>query len=195
MLVAVRHGETSLNAGNQERMRGWLPVPLDIKGMRQAEQAAKHLQEFKNVTSIYASDLVRTIQTAHEIARLRHMVMEPVEELRDWNTGKYAGEPVKDVLHIIRSYMDVPTRKIPEGESFQEFLDRAIPFLKAKVEGKETVIAVTHNRVITLLVGLLSSKGRKPDMGILKKEGPIQAGEIMVIHSDWTHFIPKLAKA
>lgn len=189
MLILVRHGETTLNVG-EERLRGWLPVPLDLKGMRQAEAVAKKLKGFKNAKAIYCSDLARAVQTAHEIGEELGMVIDPKEELRDWDYGEYTGKSAKESLPHLFSYMDVPTRKTPGGESFQTFLDRAMPFLKKHIESKDLVIGVSHNRICTLLFALLESKGKKPDMKVLKAKGPVEPGDYVVIHSDWKLYRP-----
>jgi len=198
MLIVVRHGSTPLNEGGNgngedggEKLRGWLPIPLDLKGMRQAKEVAARLKAIGNVKTIFCSDLPRAVQTAHEIASVKGMVITPGEDLRDWNYGDYAGQSVKKTLPILDSYMAVPTRKTPNGESFQSFLDRAMPFIKKHVESSEIAIAVTHNRTVTLVQALLESKGKKPDMDSFKQKGPLDPGEYFIIKSDWTVFKPK----
>ena len=42
-LILVRHGHTSLNSpGDDERLRAWLDVPLDEKGLREAAETAEN---------------------------------------------------------------------------------------------------------------------------------------------------------
>ena len=45
-LILVRHGRTPLNApGNDERLRGWLDIPLDEHGLEEAEEAGERLRD------------------------------------------------------------------------------------------------------------------------------------------------------
>jgi broad specificity phosphatase PhoE len=63
-LILVRHGHTSLNSpGSDERLRAWLDVPLDEKGMQEVAETAKKLTKYP-IEVIYCSDLRRARQTA-----------------------------------------------------------------------------------------------------------------------------------
>jgi broad specificity phosphatase PhoE len=58
-LILVRHGHTSLNGpGDDERLRAWLDVPLDEKGLREAAETADKLTHYP-IEVIYCSDLRR----------------------------------------------------------------------------------------------------------------------------------------
>lgn len=186
MLIVVRHGDTNFNDESGEKLRGWLPVPLDLNGMKQAHEVAEDFDGVEDIDAIYCSDLVRTVQTAQEIAQVLSMVLTPCEELRDWNYGDYAGVAFsKKILKALHDLMEEPNKKAPNGESFQTFLDRAVSFIRKVVEDKAIQVAVTHNRVITLIAALAVNKGKYPDMATLKKKGPIDPGGIMIINPDW----------
>ena len=46
-LILVRHGKTVLNSLDQtERLRGWMDIPLDEQGLREAEQTARRLAQY-----------------------------------------------------------------------------------------------------------------------------------------------------
>lgn len=186
MLIVVRHGRTNLNEDGKEKMRGWLPVPLTVEGMQQSAETAVDLAELKgDVYALYTSELVRAVQSATEVAQVLEMEIEPRKELMDWDTGDLAGESVESNLPLIHYHIDHPTKALPGGESYQDVLDRAVPFLKELVESEEICIAVTHNRIVTLLKALTGSKGEKPDPKILKAKAPIEPSGIMMVNSDW----------
>lgn len=188
MLIVVRHGTTEMNETSKgERLRGWLPVPLDLNGMKQAREVAEDFDGVEGVNAIYCSDLARTVQTAHEIGQVLSEPIIPCEELRDWDYGKYAGVEVSDkVIKALHNLMEDPNKKAPEGESFQTFLDRTVPFLHKCVKDDHVQIAVTHNRVCTLIAALSKNHGTFPDMKTLKGKGPIDPAGIMIIKPDWS---------
>lgn len=185
----IRHGETALNSGANggERLRGWLPIPLDPKGMVGAKDTAEILKRIphENIDGIWTSDLVRAVQSAHVIADSLSTVLKPRKELRDWNIGSLAGKPVKSNLNIIHELMDHPLRKAPEGESYREFTDRTIPFLRSLIETSKLHIAVSHNRILTLTAAYAEHGGKRPDDKILKSEGPVDPSGFIIVHPDW----------
>ena len=68
-LILVRHGHTSLNGpGDDERLRAWLDVPLDEKGLREAAETADKLTHYP-IEVIYCSDLRRARQTSAIVRR------------------------------------------------------------------------------------------------------------------------------
>ena len=190
MLIAVRHGITSFNdnggkGGGAEKFRGWLPVPLTLEGMKQAEETADDLADLEDVRVLYCSDVVRTVQSATEIGERLLLEIEPVMELRDWNLGVYVGKPVQDVLKEVLAHIDTPDKVVKEGESYSTFLKRAVPFLSQLVESDDVCIAVTHARVLGLLKALSLNQGKYPDLKTLKSKAPIGPAGIMILSSDW----------
>jgi alpha-ribazole phosphatase len=63
-LLLVRHGQTAWNADG--RFMGQMDIPLNEKGLRQAEAAGRRLA-LERPQAIYASDLQRARQTAEQI--------------------------------------------------------------------------------------------------------------------------------
>lgn len=174
-----------MNEDGSEKMRGWLPIPLTLEGMKDAHDTGEILEEIEGITAIFTSDLVRAVQSATEIGNALNMMITPMEELRDWNTGDLAGQYVQDNLEKIHGYIDNPTKKIPGGESYQNFLDRLVPFLESLIEDDELHLVVTHNRVMTLLRALCKTGGDYPDNTLLKQKAPVEPSGFMLINQDW----------
>jgi probable phosphoglycerate mutase len=65
-ILAIRHGETAWNVDT--RIQGHLDIPLNAKGMWQAEQLAKTLVAQDPLHAVYSSDLQRAHQTATAVA-------------------------------------------------------------------------------------------------------------------------------
>src|SRR5208282_3492193 len=101
-LILVRHGHTSLNVpGRDERLRGWLDIPLDDQGLQEAAETADRLAAYP-VEAIYSSDLRRARQTA-EVLRRRTggSRVTTCTELRPWNLGVFCGQRVFDILPFL----------------------------------------------------------------------------------------------
>lgn len=149
-LILVRHGKTVLNShDNEERLRGWLDIPLDEQGLQEAEETAQRLAQY-SVEHIYSSDLYRARQTADAVVRATLAPIEHTCDLRPWNLGSLAGERVKDVLPILQQLELDPTIAAPGGESFLAFCERYTKKLEELLEiaerSKECIVAVTHVR-------------------------------------------------
>jgi broad specificity phosphatase PhoE len=158
-VILVRHGETALNkkasggAESAERIRGHVDVPLDAKGKK--ESAALGV-EFANsgVVRVYTSDLSRARVPALAIARAAHVPVIPTEKLRPWNLGILQGKEVKKVLPVMNKCIEHPETVIPDGESFNDFRLRYLPFLDARLKEASSsagpIIVVTHSRNVQL---------------------------------------------
>jgi broad specificity phosphatase PhoE len=170
-LILVRHGKTALNSlDSAERLRGWMDVPLDEQGLREAEETAQRLVAYP-VDHIYSSDLYRARQTAEAVAKATLAPILHTSDLRPWNVGTLAGQRVKDILPILRQLELDPSQSAPEGESFLQFCDRYSRKLQELLDianrAKGCVVAVTHVRNLlaapTLLHG--GDKGHIPVTG------------------------------
>ena len=150
-LILVRHGHTFLNVpGRDERLRGWLDIPLDEQGLREAHDTAQLLVDYP-VHTIYTSDLRRARQTA-EILRRRTCATRVVasKELRPWNVGVFAGQRVSDILPFLNLLNRHPDLAAPSGESFYQFYGRysrrLVELMNLSLESPGYVLAVTHVR-------------------------------------------------
>lgn len=185
MICFVRHGETHSNEVGHEKLRGWLPVPLSLAGMAGTKETAELLDEIESPARIMCGTLVRVIQSAAEIAQVLQMELEPDENLNDWNTGDFAGEPVQETLDDLHSHIRQPTKAVPGGESFQAFMDRIVPVLTDAVESKDINIVVSSGRISTLLKALSANGGKTPDQAILLGKPPIDPSGILILDRDW----------
>jgi broad specificity phosphatase PhoE len=175
-LILVRHGHTPLNApGNDERLRSWLDVPLDNKGMEEVAQTAETLRKYP-IDVIYCSDLRRARQSAEIV---RHSVKAPViatNELRPWNLGAFGGQRIKEIvpfLNLLNQHPDLPA---PSGESFYQFYGRYSHRLNALLTLADSstgcILAVTHVR--NLLAATIIIEGGNKDR-VPVKGGPSTA--------------------
>jgi broad specificity phosphatase PhoE len=149
-LILVRHGHTPLNRpGDDERLRSWLDVPLDEKGIEEAVKTADMLTKYP-IEVIYCSDLRRARQTAEVLRRRVKAPVVATNELRPWNLGAFGGQRVKDILpflNLLNQRGDLPA---PSGESFYQFYGRyshrLTELLSLADASDGYVLAVTHVR-------------------------------------------------
>src|ERR1035437_1114617 len=100
-LILVRHGHTPLNSPREdERLRSWLNVPLDQKGLEEAARTADMLTNYPT-DAIFCSDLRRARQTAEVLRRRVKAPVMATSELRPWNLGAFGGQRVKDILPFL----------------------------------------------------------------------------------------------
>lgn len=163
-LILVRHGKTVLNSlDNEERLRGWMDVPLDEQGLREADETARRLAQYP-VDHIYSSDLYRARQTADAVVRATRAPIAHTSDLRPWNLGTLAGQRVKDILPILQQLELDPSQAAPGGESFNQFCDRYTRKLKELIDlaarSVHCIVAVTHVRNLLAAPALLHDGDR-----------------------------------
>ena len=182
MITVVRHGKTRLNDTEDEKLRGWLNIPLSQQGKEEALDTGNKLRNLSlNIKDFHTSPLFRAVQTSHLIGGEIHKEATPTDSLKDWNVGNYTGKSVKETLPIIHSYLDDPSKSIPGGESYESFYNRTVPYLHKMIKDPANHLLVTHNRVTTLINAIA-----KNDPGLMKKKGPLNPGGIMVVHPDYS---------
>jgi probable phosphoglycerate mutase len=145
-VVLVRHGVT---AQTGPLLSGRLPgIDLSEKGVEQAENAASRLASLA-ITTVYASPIERTTQTAQCIAArlgLPVLALEGVIEADygEWTGGKIADLAKTDEWKVVQV---APSRaRFPGGESIREMQARVVGALDAVVaqHPNETVVVVSH---------------------------------------------------
>ena len=165
-IILIRHGATKLNSNDVsvDRIRGWLDIPLSASGKEQAHSLAEKLKS-DPPDVIVTSDLKRASETAKIISKAAGVpVSAELKELRPWNVGDLQGKLSKDVIPVLADYaVNKPTKKVPGGESFDDFRQRVFTGMDKVLDKYKGVVAiVTHHRVERLIKGWLAA-GAKPD--------------------------------
>ena len=191
MLVYMRHGATSLNkGGNEERLRGWLPVPLSPKGEEQAKYTAQRLLTLLPgpPTTARASDLNRTLQTKDIVGSTLGIDIQPDPRVRDWNTGDMAGQKVTDVLPEMKRLIQNPDEPAPGGESINDYRARFEPLMRELVASPGVHLVVGHARGATLLQGAADPEGGKGGdipISFLLNRPTVKPGGVLIINDKW----------
>jgi len=122
----VRHGETDWNV--EGRAQGQMHVPLNDKGLAQAEAIAERLRPMP-FTAVYASDLRRVTQTAEPIMRGRDVPLVTLPALRERGFGKWEGlifteMEARDPERYAALVTGDDTAATPGGESERQLYER-----------------------------------------------------------------------
>lgn len=156
----VRHGETSWNA--DRRLQGHQDIPLNERGLAQAEAAGRYLHNCHQQTpfsAVVSSDLMRARQTADEIAHALGMTVVSDVGLRERHYGQFEGKtPAEAEAQDPASYAALVARAdlaaTPgAAESLQAMLARIDACLShlARAYPDKAVVIVTHGGVLDIL--------------------------------------------
>lgn len=151
----IRHGQTSWN--QKQLFQGWEDIPLDENGRLQAQQLGAFFKPI-SLKAIYSSDLIRAVETAQAISSIKNIPLIKIAELKEINVGDWCGLTWQEIQakypdHLSQTDFHIP---IPNGESFQEVLDRSLNWLKTlKYQKTDAIAIVTHGGVIRLLLCIL----------------------------------------
>lgn len=130
----LRHGQTALNA--QNKIRGWLDVPLDETGVEQAIALGESMKGIE-LDGIFTSDLMRSVQTSLLVSQYSGIpILGTTKTLRPLDVGTLSGTDGEKVHKVISEN----ARKDPQGE----------------IGGGESV-DIFRYRILGGIVGMLNS--------------------------------------
>jgi len=156
-LIALlqRHGDTAANEENVFRSR--LDPPLNPKGIKQAEAAAKNIVKHykKDVKKVVSSPMLRSLQTADIVAE--ELGLETIQDrgLISWHLGFLSGRNKDTYQDILNYYVDNPEKTIPEGEPLDDLEARLEEFFDKALRG-EFGVYVTHNSNLVTVENLIT---------------------------------------
>ncbi len=154
-LIVIRHGETDLNRVGS--FQGQIDVALNEHGLRQAQRLAQRLAG-EPFDVIYASDLLRTQQTAEPLARQLSLTINPVIGLREQHFGELEGRTLASVQQespeLWESWLLFQADfSVPGGESVRQFSARILStvFGLAEHHQGQRLLLVAHGGVLDML--------------------------------------------
>lgn len=147
-ILLVRHGETD---GNAARILQRPDVPLNARGVRQAERLAQRLSAL-GFAHIVCSDLLRARMTAAPLAARSGITIEESPLLQERNFGDLRGVPYADLAENPFGPDFVP----PDGEDWPTFHARvaeAFAFIVTRRRAADgTLVVITHGLVCRAVV-------------------------------------------
>ena len=154
-IIVIRHGETDLNREN--RLQGSKgPNPhLNPVGKKMVEELRDAL--LVTPTTIYASPLLRTQETARILNEQFQIPIIPVPELMERDFGTLSGKFRSEIdPKLMETDLEGKYDYRPYGgESVDDVRARILRFLSTlPLRSDDTVLLVTHRGVIRLLYDL-----------------------------------------
>ncbi len=153
--LLLRHGQTLMSV--ERRYSGRSDAPLTAAGVQQAAAAGKYLAG-ADIGVIITSPLLRTVQTAQEVATVIGAPVSTDEGFRETDFGAWEGLTFAEVREQwpdeMANWMADPQVAPPGGESFTDVSARvtdALHRVLAEREGQRVLI-VSHVTPIKTLV-------------------------------------------
>lgn len=154
-ILLIRHGQSQGNA--ERRFGGHAPTPLSALGRRQAEATARALS-LEPITAIYASDLLRAVETAAPLAQILNLEIAQTDAFRERSVGHMEGLTFEEAAQKFPDEYAALLRRdfehvLPGGESYRQCLDRSARELdRAIAANRGGAIAVfSHTGTIGIL--------------------------------------------
>ncbi len=161
-LILVRHGETEANS--EPTALGSTDLALSDRGRMQALSLAR-LFKTEKIDALYASPLLRTMETAEILGEKHELFIEPVLDLCERDFGIWETLPVRVIRERYPEdyaawQQDKAGYKIPEGESAYEAYLRNTAAIESILKRHEAgkIVVVTHlgciRNILAHLLGL-----------------------------------------
>jgi probable phosphoglycerate mutase len=153
--LLLRHGQTPMSV--QKRYAGRSDAPLTDVGVQQAAAAAKRLAS-ASLGVIVTSPLLRTVQTAQEVAAVTGAAVDTDDGFRETDFGAWEGLTFAEVRERwpaeLAAWLADPAVAPPGGESLTEVSARVTAALHRVLAARtgQTVLIVSHVTPIKTLV-------------------------------------------
>ena len=154
-ILAIRHGETAWN--RDARIQGYLDIPLNDAGQRQAERLADALAD-EALQAVYSSDLMRARETARALAERRGLPLQLDEGLRERSFGIFEGRSFAELEQVYPDQTLRWRRRDPDfgpegGERLDAFYARCVAVWSriAAAHAGQTIAIVSHGGVLDSL--------------------------------------------
>lgn len=143
MIYFIRHGETAYN--REGRVQGHLDIPLNEKGIKQAELARDESRDLK-IDLIYSSPLLRARKTAEIINEKHNVKIVFDDRLKELHMGTVQGKTISDCSKDEIEYAFTNPEK-NNGETLEHLCDR-VELVMREIEAlNKDVLIVSHGGV------------------------------------------------
>jgi probable phosphoglycerate mutase len=175
-ICVTRHGETDWNVA--QILQGWIDVPLNELGRRQAYELADALAD-SGFSRIVSSPLRRASETAEIIADAWRLPPPTLHEgLKERYFGLIQGKPKSELSISHPGLHQEITRRNPachfdEGEPLDHFADRVLESLLDIAQQNPTarILVITHGWVMDVITRHIMHLSRTTVLGHKRKNG------------------------
>ncbi|GAA3530473.1 bifunctional RNase H/acid phosphatase [Aeromicrobium flavum] len=170
-VILLRHGVTAHTQRKLFSGTGGEDPPLVDEGVEQARRAAAWIAERGGADAIVASPLLRTRQTADQVAQRLGLPVEIEEGFAEAGFGDWDGFSFGDIMKRwpteLESWLSSTSVPPPGGESFDDVAKRveAARDRLLQTHAGRTVVVVSHVTPIKLMVRLALGA----DMGVIHR--------------------------
>jgi probable phosphoglycerate mutase len=145
-ILLIRHGQTEWNAAG--RWQGHTDIPLNEKGLAQAEALAQRLQDWP-IKTIYTSDLQRAAATAQAIGKTTGAPVITDVAWRERFAGDLEGhtwEEIRTQMPEVWAVLRQGTGESPTGETYAALRQRVAAAYQTLIEQHpdEMIAIVSH---------------------------------------------------
>jgi len=161
-IIAIRHGETAWNVDT--RLQGHLDIALNDTGIWQAGRVAHALAD-ESVDAIYASDLLRSWQTANAIAHACQCSLTAHSGLRERGFGEFEGKTYAEIEATWPEMSQLWRKREPHwappgGESLATLRERVLSTASKLAEQHlgGQIVLVAHGGVMDILYRLATGQ-------------------------------------
>lgn len=153
MIYFIRHGETDYN--KKHIMQGWLDIPLNERGLSQAEEAKQNCKELK-IDFIFSSPLLRAKQTAEKINEIYNLPIVFDDRLKEIYGGSLQGE-CRDDWSEEKSKDAYAHPEKYGAETLPQLYNRVVDFFKEIENSDKNILIVSHGGVYRSLYKYLNN--------------------------------------
>jgi probable phosphomutase (TIGR03848 family) len=145
-ILLVRHAVTEHTG---PILSGRMPgIDLSEEGVRQAEATADRLADLE-ISTVYASPIERTTQTAERIAQRHGLAVLPLPGVIEADYGEWTGGTIAELAKTDewKVVQAAPSRAVfPGGETMRDMQARTVAALDTLIDAHphETVVVVSH---------------------------------------------------
>ena len=149
----VHHGTTEFN--EKGLYTGFVDVPLNDQGVRDAEKAAEFLSD-QDIHRVVTSPLCRARRTA-EIIASRHggRYIEECHSLFPWLIPMFWGKSKEDFDEKLEDFIKDPSKRPKFGETLDEFMDRTHAFMEKNLNCECCTVFVAHTTNLIAVTDLI----------------------------------------
>lgn len=149
-IYSTRHGQTDFN--KMDLILGRTDVPLNEKGMIQADELAEQITALGNIDLIIASPMKRAQATAAAISEMAGIEMLTEERFREWDYGEFEQKP-RYTDGFAENKLDFGVRMGKTGESLLQLSHRVYSALDDIIENYSgrNVLIVSHGGVCRVI--------------------------------------------
>jgi len=152
-LLLIRHSTTDYV---NTKLAGRIDAPLNREGRQKAQELAVAMSG-QPIKAVYASPLIRTMQTADFLADRLHLVTKPEKDLIQVDYGTWEEKSFWELEQDSnwRKFIKRPEGQIPGGEHIDDVVGRVSKGLLEianRHPGDDMVMVVTHGSIIRFAI-------------------------------------------